>query len=98
MNETPSPAQSKSHKVRRGCLFTFIGVVGLIVLIVIIGVAVGGGSSSTPPTSQGSAGGAQTTGIGSQVRDGKFQFTVTKITHAKTVGNSLAGQTAQGRY
>jgi hypothetical protein len=32
------------------------------------------------------------------VRDGKFQFTITKVTHAKRAGNRYLGQRAQGEY
>jgi uncharacterized protein DUF4352 len=96
------PPLQRPGKARRGCLYVFLGLIGVIVLIVIIGVAVGGGNSTKTGTtaSQGPSGtpGTQTAGIGSPVRDGKFQFTVTKVTHAKRVGNSLLGQTAQGKY
>jgi hypothetical protein len=40
-----------------------------------------------------------TPGIGAKVRDGEFQFTITAITHAKTVGDpSGLTKTAQGEY
>ena len=32
------------------------------------------------------------------MRDGKFQFTVSSVTNAKSVGDSVVGQTAQGEY
>src|ERR1700750_785163 len=38
--------------------------------------------------------------IGTPVRDGKFQFTITSVTHAKSVGDTADGfgDTAQGKY
>jgi len=38
--------------------------------------------------------------IGTPVRDGKFQFTITSVSHAKSVGDTADGfgDTAQGRY
>jgi hypothetical protein len=36
-------------------------------------------------------------GIGTPVRDGKFEFVITGVTHAKSVGGEF-GQTAQGEY
>jgi hypothetical protein len=40
---------------------------------------------------------ALTAGIGTPVRDGKFEFVVTGVTHAKSVGGEF-GSTAQGEY
>jgi Domain of unknown function (DUF4352) len=37
-------------------------------------------------------------GIGTRVRDGKFSFTVTKLTHKSTVGAAPMAQKAQGRF
>ena len=94
------PPPQRPGKVRRGCLYAFLGLVGVVILIVIIGVAAGSHTGTKTGTTSASPGSTQTTlaGIGNPVRDGKFQFTVTKITHAKRVGNSLLGQTAQGKY
>jgi hypothetical protein len=78
------------------------GAVLLIVIIVIIGIAVShkgtttGGS--TRPASTGSQAPAPIAGIGSRVRDGKFEFTITKIAHATKVGPSLLAIKAQGRF
>jgi hypothetical protein len=42
---------------------------------------------------------AKAPGIGDPVRDGKFQFTVTKVDKpVKKVGNSILGDTAQGEF
>lgn len=92
---------------RRGCLYAFLGVAGgavlLVVLIAVI-VAVASGNKGTTtgtaagPTSSGGGRQSQGAGIGTPVRDGKFQFTITKIGHAARVGPSLLGMKAQGRF
>jgi hypothetical protein len=43
---------------------------------------------------------SQVAKIGTPVRDGKFQFTVTSVSHAKSVGDTADsfGDTAQGEY
>ena len=101
MNETP--------RRRLGCLkiglIVAAAFVGLIVLVgVIAAVAGGGGSSSsagnggTGSASGSSAPGSSAPGIGSPVRDGKFQFTVTSVSHAHRIGGSFLGQKAQGEF
>jgi hypothetical protein len=77
----------------------------LIIVIVIIVVAVnaGGSGPQKAASSSGSGGGAQhqpAPGVGSKVRDGKFQFTVTSLSHAKSIGDTAdgLGDTAQGEY
>jgi hypothetical protein len=94
------PPPQQPRRARRGCLYVFLGVVGVLVLLVIVAVAVGSHNGTKTGTTPATPGGTQTTlaGIGDPVRDGKFQFTVTKITHVKRVGNSLLGQNAQGEY
>lgn len=103
-------APPRRGSVLRGCLFTFLGLVGIVIVLVIVGLVVGShngaktgttGQGPTPgATSQSSPGGTATkaAGIGDPVRDGKFQFTITKVTHAKRVGNRYLGQAAQGEY
>jgi hypothetical protein len=86
---------------------------GFVALIVVgaIAAALGGGNSTgtnagtSTNTGTGSSPAAQGAGspvahIGDKVRDGKFQFTVIKVTHAKSVGDTQLGlgQTAQGRF
>jgi hypothetical protein len=80
-------------------LYAFLGVVGVVIVIIIIGVAVGSGTKTGTTSHQGPSGGTVTraAGIGTPVRDGKFQFTITAATHAKHAGGLLGG-TAQGRY
>ena len=105
------PPQPKRSRVPRGCLYTALAVFGLFVVVIIIAAfaSSGGGSggstvgnSSSGSTSSGSTssgtGTASLPGIGDKVRDGKFEFVITKVTHAKTVGPSGFGETAQGRY
>lgn len=78
-----------------------VSLVGVVIVITIVGVIFGAGHTATKTgTTSPSPGSTPTAlaGIGNPVRDGKFQFTVTKITYTKRVGNSLLGQTAQGRY
>jgi uncharacterized protein DUF4352 len=60
------------------------------------GTASSGGSSGQAPQNVGST----AAGIGDKVRDGKFQFVITSISHAKSVGDTSVGlgDTAQGRY
>ncbi len=99
------PAAPRKRRLGRGCLYTALGALGLIIVIIIVAaIASGGGgggrSTASSPTTAAAppSSAASQPGIGDKVRDGKFEFTVTKITHAKTVGPSGFGQTAQGRY
>jgi len=101
----PQGALPQRNK-RRGCLDAFLGVAGgavlLIVLIVVVALASGNKGTTTGTatggTSSGGARQSQAAGVGSPVRDGKFQFTITKIGHATRVGTSLLGKKAQGRF
>jgi hypothetical protein len=79
---------------------------GVVVLIVILSVVSnkGGNGRPVPGTSSAPANTAaatpQAARIGTPVRDGKFQFTVTSVSHAKSVGDTAdgLGDTAQGEY
>jgi hypothetical protein len=79
-----------------------LSLVGLVIVITIVGVIVGSHNSAKTGTvaNKGSSGTTVThaAGIGDSVRDGKFQFTVTKVTHAKRIGSRPLGQAAQGEY
>jgi len=96
------PPKKKRHWVRN----TFLGLAGFIVLIVIISVATNGdsngtsaaGSSAAPANAAPAA--PLVAKIGTPVRDGKFQFTITSVSHAKSVGDTADGfgDTAQGKY
>jgi hypothetical protein len=86
------------------------GIVGVIILLIAVGAALGGNKggagtgastgtrASSSPAAQGAS--SSVAHIGDKVRDGKFQFTVIKVTHAKSVGDTQfgLGQTAQGRF
>jgi hypothetical protein len=96
------PPKKKRHWVRN----TFLGLAGFIVLIVIISVATNGGSNGTSAAGSGAApanaapAAPHVAKIGTPVRDGKFQFTITSVSHAKSVGDTADGfgDTAQGKY
>jgi len=99
-----------------GLVLGILGTIVLVAVIAGIAASAGGGGSGTAsvpvsvPTSAGA--GATTTpsarastipqgaGIGSAVRDGKFQFVITRVSHRKSVGPvSLGlGETAQGEF
>jgi hypothetical protein len=106
--QSPPPPRKR----RRGLKVTFAFIGGVIALIVIgsIASAFGGSKSGTSTGTSTGAGtgnssaaqgaGSSVAGIGDPVRDGKFQFTVLKVTHAKSVGDASLGlgDTAQGRF
>jgi hypothetical protein len=111
-HQQPPPPRKKRH---RGLKIT-LGVLGGIFALIVIGSiasALGGNKSGTgtsagssintgtgnTPAAQ-SARSAAAPGIGDKVRDGKFQFVITKVTHAKSVGDTSLGlgDTAQGEY
>lgn len=105
--QPPQPPRKKRHWVRN----SFLGIVGVIVIIIIASVAASsGGHTTAPASSAGNAGSttpaaapqaaAAAAKIGSPVRDGKFQFTITSVTQAKSVGDTAngLGDTAQGQY
>ena len=105
----PSPPPRKR---RRGLKVTLAFIGGVIALIVIgsIASALGGNKSGTSTGTSTAArtgnspaahsAGSSVAGIGDPVRDGKFQFTVLKVAHAKSVGDASLGlgDTAQGRF
>ena len=107
--QPPPKSWPRRHKFATGCLGS---VVLFIVIIIIVSIAVAAGSGGSGTTSNtgavSSSGGGQaaqgpgtsTAGIGSKVRDGKFEFVITGISHAKSVGDTAdgLGNTAQGRY
>jgi hypothetical protein len=111
-NQQPQyyPPQQSPKKKRHWVRNTFLGLAGFIVLIVIISVATKGGSNGTPVAGGGATSAnatptvtptaIQVAKIGTPVRDGKFQFTVTSVSHAKSVGDTAdgLGDTAQGEY
>lgn len=106
----PLPQPKKSH----GCLYAFLGVTGgavlLIVIIVVAVAASSGGSGSSGGSSASSSSPAaapvassaapKLSRIGTPARDGKFEFTITSVSHEKSVGDTAdgLGDTAQGEY
>lgn len=89
---SPNQPQKKRHPLRTGCL-SIIGVVVLLGVIIGIVVGVSGGGKSSSGSS-GSGNSSKAAAAGSTVKDGKFQFTITSVSQAKTAGTS----TAQGEY
>ena len=100
------PPQQSPKKKRHWVRNTFLGLAGFIVLIVIISVAANGCSNGTSAAGSGAApanavpAAPQVAKIGTPVRDGKFQFTITSVSHAVSVGDTADGfgDTAQGKY
>ena len=103
------PYQEPPRRKRRLGLKITLGILGGFIALIVLGsiaAALGGGNSTgtNAGTGTGSSPAAQTAGspaapgIGAKVRDGKFQFTVTKVTHAKRIGSRYLGQAAQGEY
>lgn len=106
----PSNAPAPAPKRRRGRT-ALLGCGGFLVLVIIIivvaAIASSGGGNGNNNTSSGGSGtstagsngsGSTTAGLGTPVRDGKFEFTVTKVSYAHRVGNQYLGKTAQGRF
>ena len=107
-NTTITPPGTPPVKPRHRGRKILFGILAALALIVIGSVAAGSGGSH--PAAAPSAGvksnpASQSTGsavarIGDKARDGKFEFTVVKVTHAKSVGDTQygLGETAQGRF
>lgn len=97
----PALAKKRSWPARHKFLTALIAGAGLIAIISATAHSGGGQSSNPPAASQPPAGTAAApaiaAGIGTPVRDGKFEFVVTGVTHAKSVGGEF-GSTAQGEY
>jgi Domain of unknown function (DUF4352) len=103
----PAP-KKKRNPFLIGCL----GILGLIVVLGIIGALAGGGDDEGTGTAtdepSATTAGTRTTeapaqeaaaGIGDPVRDGKFEFTVSKIECGKSrIGSVDFGAKAQGQF
>ena len=108
VNQLPQQQDWRPRKRHRLLKGLGIGFALLIVLIVIAGIfgsgnKGGSGTSASGSASTGAAAPAAVSkgpGIGSKVRDGKFQFTVTRVSHRHSVGDTSLGlgETAQGRF
>ena len=85
-----------------GYVFTGLAVLLVIILVVATAKTASGPNSAVPipPAGTTATSAAPAAGIGDPVRDGKFQFTVTSVTHATSVGDTADGfgDTAQGEY
>ena len=106
--QPPPPPRRKRHWVRNGLL----GLSTLIVIIIVVSAAANSGESSGTPAAVSSAApsatssappaaaAAKAAALGTPVQDGKFQFTVTAVSQAKSVGDTAdgMGDTAQGEY
>lgn len=99
----PAPRGSRRARGYLTALLSVIGVVAVTAAVAGCGSLTSGGGSpssggtdSLPTVSPAAA----TAHIGDKVRDGKFEFTVTGVTYAKSVGDTSMGlgQTAQGRF
>lgn len=92
----PPPKKRRAGKI---ALLGCGGLIALVVIMVVIVIAVAAshsGSGSNGGSTPASAAGK----LGSKVRDGKFQFVVTRVTRVKNVGDTAQGlgDTAQGEY
>jgi hypothetical protein len=105
----PAPPKKKTSPWLIGCLVVVgLGVVGFAGCAVLVGFAADKAVHYSPTpaapvvTAKGSGHGAKTSkvaGIGDPVKDGKFTFTVTKVTPGPhTIGDADLGKTAQGKY
>lgn len=99
--QPPGPPPRKRHVLRN----VLLGIGTFIVVIVAVSAALNHGSStpdaaSSPGAAAATPAAAKAAGLGTPVRDGKFQFTVTAVTQAKSVGDTAddLGDTAQGEY
>jgi hypothetical protein len=105
----PPQPPKKKHTVRN----VFLIIAGVFVLLIVISIAVGGGGSKNTPAAASSpsasskaaapakaAAAPKAASVGTAVRDGKFQFTITSVSQAKTAGDTSdgLGDTAQGEY
>lgn len=105
-NGHPGPLPAK--KSGKGRLI--LGLIGGLVILVVIIAALAGGGDDTATTASGSPSGSKQAvapqasenksgaRIGTSVRDGKFEFTVTGISTKTRVGNNIVGQDAQGEF
>lgn len=97
------PLPRKSH----GCLYAFLGGVGVVVIIfvVIIAAAIGSSGGSGKAGNAGAANdgahpakSSAPATVGDAVKDGKFTFTVLSTSTRTHVGDQYLGKTAQGTF
>ncbi|HEY7143948.1 MAG TPA: DUF4352 domain-containing protein [Streptosporangiaceae bacterium] len=87
-----------------------LGLAAMFAVLALIGAASGGAaghSAGSGSAGSGRAGSGSAAGtarppagphIGSKVRDGKFQFVITRVGHARSAGTGLLRRAAQGEY
>ncbi|GAA2745331.1 DUF4352 domain-containing protein [Terrabacter aerolatus] len=103
----PVPAPPRKSWFARHKIIT--GLLALVLIGVVASAVNGGGSSLPTTTSPGAAGGrggdAPAEGapasakVGQKVRDGQFEFTVTKVQKGvKSVGDQYLNEKAQGQF
>jgi hypothetical protein len=94
--QPPYPGARRRAKKSRKTLWIVLGVVGVIALICCGAGAfslMAGKKAVDKPAAKGNV------KQGQPARDGKFEFTVTKIKYGKTqVGDQFLNKTAQGQY
>lgn len=101
----PEPPKRKSWPARHKILTT-LGVIVAVFIIAGIANSVGGGGDTATVAQSDSGTGkkadkpkAKTASIGDPVRDGKFEFTVTKIRKGvDSIGDQYLGTKAQGQF
>jgi hypothetical protein len=92
-NHCPWRGINMQHRIR-----WWLGFVAAAVLLL---TACGLSTTSKGANSGGNSSGAQAAGIGTPVRDGKFEFVVVSMDRSKTAGNpanEFEQSTAQGEY
>jgi len=113
MNKKDAKAQGRAAKAysksqrnwfSRHKFLSALGALIIVIVIIVIANSMSGGSSSNDAGSSGggattSANGKTAAGIGTPVRDGKFEFTVTAVDPGKsTIGKEPLSKTAQGQF
>jgi len=101
---TPIPVQPTTPAKRnwfiRHKVLTGFGALVVLVIAISVSSSGGGGTASSPPSSTASGGtAAKSAGLGTPVRDGKFEFVVQSFKCGqKMVGSQALGRTAQGQF
>jgi hypothetical protein len=102
----PAPQPRRSWFARHKILTTL----GAVVVVVVVASALGGRGDDAPPASPAASAPAgdapaeespasAAAGIGTPVRDGKFEFTVTGVEPGVArIGDDMFGQDAQGQF
>jgi hypothetical protein len=111
-SDNAAPAPEKKHILRNVLLGAGGLFVVLIVIAAVAGGGKDQGNSVASSGSSGTSSGSRAADgasaapavaasgprIGSKARDGKFQFVITRISHAENAGDSFLGEKAQGEY